>query len=175
ALIMLAAGMRIREGYLDTKLEDIDFRAKKVMKEVIGKELPSLRQAVAIMNKTIKGEAGVADKKALYPYSAVYIMEVIFPYAAFENSTIEVSELSIKDDGKIRLVGTSSTLDDINKLTDNLQKDPMISDLNRGQINTRADKSAFNITFQFAGVKKEDPKNKKSKKKGSKDEEEKEL
>ena len=175
ALVMLVAGMQIRKGYLDAKLEDIDSRAKRVMKEVIGKELPSLRQAVAIMNKTIKGEAGAADKKALYPYSAVYIMEVIFPYAAFENSTIEVSELSIKDDGKIRLVGTSSTLDDINKLTDNLQKDPMISDLNRGQINTRADKSAFNITFQFAGVKKEDTKNKKLKKKGVKDEEEEEL
>lgn len=175
ALVMLLAGMQIRKGYLDDKLEDIDARAKRVMKDVIGKELPSLRQATAIMNKTIKGEAGAADKKALYPYSAVYIMEVIFPYAAFENSTIEVSELSIKDDGKIRLVGTSSTLDDINKLTDNLQKDPMISELNRGQINTRADKSAFNITFQFAGVKKEDPKSKKSKKKGVKDDGEDEL
>ena len=174
AIVLLIAGMQIRKSYLDTRLEDIDTRTKKVMKEVIGKELPSLRQAVSIMNKTIKGEMGAADKKAVYPYSAVYIMEVVFPYAAFENSTIEISELSIKDEGKIRLVGTSSTLDDINKLTENLQADPLISDLNRGQINTRADKSAFNITFQFAGVKKEDPKSKKTKKKGSKGEEEEE-
>jgi len=175
ALVLLVAGMQIRKGYLDTRLEEIDTRTKKVMKEVIGKELPSLRQAVAIMNKTIKGEVGMADKKVIYPYSSVYIMEVIFPYATFENSTIEISELSIKDEGKIRLVGTSSTLEDINKLTENLQKDPLISELNRGQINTRADKSAFNITFQFAGVKKEDLKNKKPKKKGSKGESEGEL
>ena len=136
------------------------------MKEVIGKEMPSLRQALSIMDKSIKGEASMADKKAVYPYSALYIMEVIFPYFTFEGSTIEVSEISIKEEGKIRVVGTSSTLDDINKFTEQLEQDPLIDEINRGQINTRGDKSSFNISFNYAGQKKEDPKAKKGKKKG---------
>ena len=42
----------------------------------------------------------------------------------------------------------------------------MIDEINRGQINTRGDKSSFNISFSYAPVKKEDPKAKKGKKKG---------
>ena len=142
AMIMLVAGMEMRIKYLDERISEGEERTKQLMKEVIGKEMPSLRQALSIMDKSIKGEASVADKKAVYPYSALYIMENIFPYFTFENSTIEVSEISIKEEGKIRVVGTSSTLDDINKFTDLLEQDPLIDEINRGQINTRGDKSS---------------------------------
>ena len=58
------------------------------------------------------------------------------------------------------------TLDDINKFTELLENDTMIDEINRGQINTRGDKSSFNISFSYATPKKEDPKAKKGKKKG---------
>lgn len=167
ALIMLVAGMQMRISYLDERVEKGEERTKTLMKDVIGKEMPSLRQALSIMNKTIKGEASLADKKAVYPYSALYIMEVVFPYFTFENSTIEVSELAIKEEGKIRVTGTSDTLEDINKFTGFLEQDPLIDEINRGQINTRNDKSSFSISFSYAGPKKEDTKGKKGKKKDS--------
>ena len=166
AILMLVVGMEMRIKYLDDRISTGEERTKQLMKEVIGKEMPSLRQALSIMDKSIKGEASMADKKSVYPYSALYIMEIIFPYFTFENSTIEVSEISIKEEGKIRVVGTSNTLDDINKFTELLEQDPLIDEINRGQINTRGDKSSFNISFNYAGPKKEDPKAKKSKKKG---------
>ncbi|MBP5407381.1 hypothetical protein J6Z19_09630 [bacterium] len=166
AVIMLIFGMEIRKGYLDSRIEEGENRTNQLMKEVIGKEMPSLRQALSIMDKTIKGDVNNIDKKSVYPYSALYIMEVIFPYFTFENSTIEVSEISIKEEGKIRVVGTSNSLEDINKFTDLLEQDPLIDEINRGQINTRGEKSSFNISFNYAGPKKEDPKAKKSKKKG---------
>ncbi|HQI06225.1 MAG TPA: hypothetical protein PL195_13275, partial [bacterium] len=167
ALIMLVAGMQMRISYLDERIEKGEERTKTLMKDVIGKEMPSLRQALSIMNKTIKGETALADKKAVYPYSALYIMEVTFPYFTFENSTIEVSELAIKEEGKIRVTGTSSTLEDINKFTGFLEQDPLIDEINRGQINTRNDKSSFSISFSYAGPKKDDTKGKKGKKKDS--------
>ena len=166
AILMLVVGMEMRIKYLDDRISTGEERTKQLMKEVIGKEMPSLRQALSIMDKSIKGEASMADKKSVYPYSALYIMEIIFPYFTFENSTIEVSEISIKEEGNIRVVGTSNTLDDINKFTELLEQDPLIDEINRGQINTRGDKSSFNISFNYAGPKKEDPKAKKSKKKG---------
>lgn len=166
AVLMLVFGMEMRKSYLDSRIEEGENRTKQLMKDVIGKEMPSLRQALSIMDKAIKGEAGIADKKAVYPYSALYIMEIIFPYFTFENSTIEVSEISIKEEGKIRVVGTSNSLEDINKFTELLEQDPLVDEINRGQINTRGDKSSFNISFSYAGQKKEDPKAKKSKKKG---------
>ena len=166
AIFMLIFGMEMRKGYLDSRIEEGEQRTKQLMKEVIGKEMPSVRQALSIMDKAIKGETSSIDKKLIYPYSALYIMEVIFPYFTFENSTIEVSEISIKEEGKIRVVGTSDTLEDINKFTELLEQDPLIDEINRGQINTRGDKSSFNISFNYAGQKKEDPKAKKNKKKG---------
>ncbi len=166
AIVLLIAGMEARIKYLDERIAAGEERTKTLMKEVIGKEMPSLRQALSIMDKSIKGEANIADKKSVYPYSALYIMEVIFPYFTFEGSTIEVSEISIKEEGKIRVVGTSNTLDDINKFTELLENDQMIDEINRGQINTRGDKSSFNISFSYAAPKKEDPKAKKGKKKG---------
>ena len=166
ALVMLVVGMEMRIKYLDERISVGEERTKTLMKEVIGKEMPSLRQALSIMDKSIKGEASMADKKSVYPYSALYIMEIVFPYFTFEGSTIEVSEISIKEEGKIRVVGTSNSLDDINKFTDLLEQDPLIDEINRGQINTRGDKSSFNISFNYAGPKKEDPKAKKGKKKG---------
>lgn len=169
AFVMLVAGMSMRMGYLDERISAGETRTKTLMKEILGKEVPSVRQALSMMDKTIRGETLSADKKAVYPYSALYIMEQIFPYFTFENSTIEVAELSIKEEGKIRVVGTSNTLEDINKFTDLLDADPLIDEVNRGQINTRGDKSSFNISFSYAQTKKEDPKAKKGKKK-SKDE-----
>jgi len=166
SVFMLVFGMEMRKSYLDSRIEAGEERTKQLMKDVIGKEMPSLRQALSIMDKAIKGEAGAADKKAVYPYSALYIMEVVFPYFTFENSTIEVSEISIKEEGKIRVVGTSNSLEDINKFTELLEQDPLIDEINRGQINTRGDKSSFNISFNYAGPKKEDAKAKKTKKKG---------
>lgn len=166
AIVMLVVGMEMRIKYLDERISTGEERTKQLMKEVIGKEMPSLRQALSIMDKSIKGEASMADKKAVYPYSALYIMENIFPYFTFEGSTIEVAEISIKEEGKIRVVGTSDSLEDINKFSDLLEQDPLIDEINRGQINTRGDKSSFNISFNYAGPKKEDPKAKKSKKKG---------
>ncbi|MGI6395007.1 MAG: hypothetical protein ACOX2F_09840 [bacterium] len=165
ALVMLIAGMQVRKNYLDARIESGEEKAGKLMKEVIGKEMPSLRQALSIMDKTIKGETSLADKKAIYPYSALYIMEVIFPYFTFEESTIEVSEVAIKEEGKIRVTGLSDSLEDINKFTELLESDPLIDEINRGQINTRNDKSSFSISFNYANPKKEDTKAKKSKKK----------
>lgn len=166
AVVLLVFGMEMRKSYLDSRIEDGENRTKQLMKDVLGKEMPSVRQALSIMDKAIKGETSNVDKKLVYPYSALYIMEVVFPYFTFENSTIEVSEISIKEEGKIRVVGTSNSLDDINKFTDLLEQDPLIDEINRGQINTRGDKSSFNISFNYAGPKKEDTKTKKSKKKG---------
>ena len=166
AILMLIVGMELRIGYLNDRISAGEERTKKLMKEVIGKEMPSLRQALSIMDKAIKGENGAADKKVVYPYSALYIMEVIFPYFTFENSTIEVSEISIKEEGKIRVTGMSNSLDDINKFTELLEKDPLIDEINRGQINTRGEKSSFNISFNYANVKKEESRTKKSRKNG---------
>lgn len=165
AIILLVVGMEMRIKYLDERIAAGEERTKQLMKDVIGKEMPSLRQALSIMDKSIKGEASMADKKSVYPYSALYIMEVVFPYFTFEGSTIEVSEISIKEEGKIRVVGTSDSLEDINKFTEFLEQDPLIDEINRGQINTRGDKSSFNISFNYAGPKKEDQKAKKGKKK----------
>ena len=166
AVLMLVFGMEMRKSYLDSRIEEGENRTRQLMKDVLGKEMPSVRQAISIMDKAIKGETSSVDKKLVYPYSALYIMEVVFPYFTFENSTIEVSEISIKEEGKIRVVGTSNSLEDINKFTELLEQDPLIDEINRGQINTRGDKSSFNISFNYAGPKKEDPKAKKSKKKG---------
>lgn len=149
ALIMLVAGMQIRKGYLDERIERGQEKTAKVMKEVLGKSYPSARQALSIMKKTIRGETEGIDKKSVFPYSALFIMERIFPHAVFEGSTIEIGDLSIKEEGKIRLSGLSDTLEDINKLTENLESDELIFNLNRGQINSRGSKNSFKISFSF--------------------------
>ena len=82
------------------------------------------------------------------------------------NELLKGAMFKTTEEGKIRVVGTSNSLDDINKFTDLLEQDPLIDEINRGQINTRGDKSSFNISFNYAGPKKEDTKTKKSKKKG---------
>lgn len=166
ALVMLVAGMQVRKGYLDERIERGQERTAKVMKEVLGKSYPSARQALSIMKKTIKGETAGIDKKSIFPYSALYIMERVFPHATFEGSTIEIGDLSIKEEGKIRLSGLSDTLEDINKLTENMEKDELIYNLNRGQINSRGNKNSFKISFSFGeGGKKDAGKSKKGKKK----------
>ncbi len=167
AIIFLVAGMQMRISYLNKRTEDIDQRTKTVMKEVLGREYPSLRQAISVMNQTIQGEQGAADRRAVYPYSALSIMEGIFPLIAYEGSSIEISELSIREEGKIRIAGTADNLDDINKLSDNLNENELISEISRGQINTRGDKSSFNITFEYAQPRKAESKSAKSRKKGS--------
>jgi hypothetical protein len=166
-VIFLISGMQRRVGYLNERIETIDERTKTVMKEVLGKEYPSLRQAISVMNQTIQGEQGAADRKSVYSYSALNIMEAVFPLIAFEESSIEISELSIREEGKIRIAGIADNLDDINKLSDNLNGHQLITDLNRGQINTRGDKSSFNVTFEYGQLKKSDSKSVKSRKKGS--------
>jgi len=170
AFLMLVAGMQVRKGYLDERIERGQERTSAVMKEVLGRSYPSARQALSIMKKTIKGETAGIDKKSVYPYSALFIMERIFPHAVFEGSTIEIGDLSIKEEGKIRISGLSDTLEDINKLTENMEKDELIYNLNRGQINSRGSKNSFKISFSFGsdGKKIEPGKTgKKSKKKKS--------
>ena len=76
-------------------------------------------------------------------------MERVFPHAVFEGSTVEIGDLSVKEEGKISLSGLSDTLEDINKLTENLEKDELIYNLNRGQINSRGSKNSFKISFSF--------------------------
>ena len=149
ALVLLVAGMQVRKGYLDERIERGQEKTAKVMKEVLGKSYPSARQALSIMKKTIRGETAGIDKKSVYPYSALFIMERVFPHAVFEGSTVEIGDLSVKEEGKISLSGLSDTLEDINKLTENLEKDELIYNLNRGQINSRGSKNSFKISFSF--------------------------
>jgi len=165
-IMLLIAGMQIRISFLNKRAQSIDERTKTVMVEVLGREYPSLRQAISVMNQTIRGEEGAADRRLVYSYSALHIMEAIFPLIAYENSSIEISELAIREEGKIRIVGTADNLEDINKLTEKLSNHELITDLSRGQINTRGTKSSFNITFDYAQAKKPDAKREKSRKKG---------
>jgi hypothetical protein len=166
-LMFLVSGMQVRISYLNKRAALIDERTRTVMVEVLGREYPSLRQAISVMNQTIRGEEGAADRRTVYPYSALNIMENIFPLIAYEGSSIEISEMAIREEGKVRIAGTAASLDDINKLTENLNGHGSISDLSRGQINTRGEQSSFNITFDYAQPKKPDTKSQKSRKKGS--------
>ncbi len=165
AIVLLISGMQLRIRYLNQRAASIDERTRTVMIEVLGREYPSLRQAISVMNQTIRGEQGASDRQIVYPYSALHIMEAIFPLIAYEDSTIEISELAIREEGRIRIAGTANTLDDINKLTENLSTHDMISELSRGQINTRGDKSSFNVTFEYAQPKKADSRTQKARKK----------
>lgn len=149
AFLMLVAGMQVRKGYLDKRIDRGQERTSALMKEVLGRSYPSARQALSIMKKTIQGETSGIDKKSVYPYSALFIMERVFPHAVFEGGTVEINDLSIKEEGKIRISGLSDSLEDINKLTENLEKDELIYNLNRGQINSRGNKNSFKISFSF--------------------------
>jgi len=165
AFLMLVVGMQMRKGYLDERIERGQERTNKVMKEVLGKSYPSARQALSIMKKTIRGETAGIDKKNVYPYSALFIMERVFPHATFEGSTVEIADLSIKEEGKIRISGLSDSLEDINKLTENLENDELIFNINRGQINSRGTQNSFKISFSFGeDGKRSEEKSKKGKK-----------
>lgn len=173
-VILLATtvvAMQIRLSSLNDLSDQIDKKNKRITKEILGKEYPSLRQAVSIMQKTISG-GGKKQSKNLYPYTALSMMEVLFPLIAFKESSIEIKNFSIKNDGKVRLTGESDNLEDINKMVDNLEKLDEISEVSKGQINSRGGKNRFNITFEYRPKQKEigkqNSKKKKEKKGGKK-------
>jgi len=120
SFLIMFTSMEIRISNLDTLSDNLDKKSNKIIKSTLGKTYPSMKQALSIMIKTIKGGL-VKDKKKLFPYSSLYISEQIFPSIAFKGSTIEIKALTIKSDGKIRIAGFSDTLDDINKMIENLQ------------------------------------------------------
>ncbi|MCK5808612.1 hypothetical protein KAH37_06485 [bacterium] len=160
-LIVTIVAMQIRMSSLSNLSESINTKNRKITKEILGKEYPSLRQAVSVMNKTING-GGNKKTKNLHPYTALSTMEKLFPLIAFNESTIEIKDFSIKDGGKVRLTGESDTLDDINTMVDNLEKLEEVTEVNKGQINSRKGKNRFNITFEYT------PKQKEPRKKGTK-------
>lgn len=165
-LIFMIAAFEVRLWKLDRALDALDERGRQVTKEILGKEYPSLRQAFSTMMKTIEGKGDAKSDKKLYPYSAVFVMEQVFPAAAFEGSSIEVREFSVKD-GKVRLSGEADSLEHINTMLENLENLDYVSELNKGQITTRGGKSSFGVGFLFQkkSVKEQARKEKKEKEK----------
>lgn len=147
-LFLMIAAFEVRLWRLDRAIDDLDEKGRAVTKEILGKEYPSLRQAFSTMVKTVEGKGDVKGEKKLYPYSAVFVMEQTFPAAAFEGSSIEVRDFSVKD-GKVRLSGEADSLEHINTMIENLEKIEYVSDLNKGQITTRGGKSSFGVSFLF--------------------------
>lgn len=152
--ILMFAAFEMRILYLDRTSAALDESARTITKEVLGKEYPSLRQAISVMQKTIGGGAaagggkeGKNDKK-LYPYSAVFVMEKVFPVAAFEGSSVEVRDFSFKD-GKVKLSGEADSLEHINTMLENFNQLEYVSDFNKGQITSRGGKNSFGISFLF--------------------------
>ncbi len=158
SFLVMFISMEIRISNLDTLSNNLDKKSSKIIKSTLGKTYPSMKQALSIMIKTIKGGTLSKDKKKLYPYSSLYISEQIFPAIAFKGSTIEIKALTIKNDGKIRIAGFSQTLDDINKMIENLQKNKKISEINKGQISNRRQKNYFSISFRYGNEKPKDKK-----------------
>ncbi|HNT28396.1 MAG TPA: hypothetical protein PKH10_09485 [bacterium] len=155
AFVLMITAFELRLWYLDRALDALDEQARTVTKEILGKEYPSLRQALSVMQKTIggggkdgkDGKDAKGDKR-LYPYSSLFIMEQVFPLASFDGSTIELRDLSIKD-GKVKLTGEAESLDHINTLLEQLEKMEYATELNKGQITSRGGKNSFNIGFTF--------------------------
>ncbi len=157
AFIILFFSMEMRILYLDSKSSEIDAKAKKITKEILGKEYPSLKQALSTMVKTIEGKG--KEKKKLYPYSSLYIMEQIFPDIAFEGSSIEVLDLLVKD-GKVKLSGEAMTDKDIFRMIEQLEKMETVSNMNKGAVTQRRDKQSFTINFEYKKKEKEEKKEK---------------
>ena len=147
--VLMLAAFETRLWYLDQASAALDDNARNITKEVLGKEYPSLRQAISVMQKTIGGggKEGKNDKK-LYPYSAVFVMEQVFPAAAFEGSSIEVRDFSFKE-GKVKLSGEADSLEHINTMLENLEKLDYVAELNKGQITSRGGKNSFGVGFTF--------------------------
>lgn len=166
AVIILFASFELKLSYLSKRSMDIDEKTKKMTTEVLGKEYPSLKQALSIMEKTIQGKENASDKKSLYPYSALFIMEKLFPDAVFEGSTIEIKEFSVKE-GKVRMTGMADSLDNVNTMFENLEKNELVTDINKGQITSAGGKNMFSVGFSFQ--KKQDTKKDTGKKDGKKE------
>ncbi len=147
-LFLMIAAFEVRIWRIDRALDELDQKGRAVTKEILGKEYPSLRQALSTMVKTIEGKGDAKGEKKLYPYSAVFVMEQTFPAAAFEGSSVEMRDFSFKD-GKVRLSGEADSLEHINMMIENLEKVEYVSDLNKGQITTRGGKSSFGVSFLF--------------------------
>lgn len=147
--ILMITAFEVQIWRLNRALDEIEANGRQVTKEILGKESPSLRQALATIRKTIEGKGGdTKGEKKLYPYSALFAMENIFPAVAFEGSSIEVREFSFKD-GKVRLSGEADSIDHINTMIENLENIVYVSELNKGQITSRGGKSSFGIGFLF--------------------------
>lgn len=168
--ILLFAAFEVRLWQLDMTSSTLDDNARVITKEVLGKEYPSLRQAISVMQKTVGGggKEGKNDKK-LYPYSAVFVMEQVFPAAVFEGSSVEVRDFSFKD-GKVKLTGEADSLEHINTMVENLEKIEYVSELNKGQITSRGGKNSFGISFSFQKKVSKEKEKKESKKETEKTE-----
>lgn len=152
AFVLMITAFELRLWYLGRALDALDEQARTVTKEILGKEYPSLRQALSVMQKTIggggkEGKEAKGDKR-LYPYSALFIMEQVFPLASFEGSTIELRDFSIKD-GKVKLTGEAESLDHVNTLLEQMENMEYVTELNKGQITSRGGKNSFSIGFTF--------------------------
>lgn len=165
--VLLFAAFEIRLLQINDAGVALDEEARKVTKEVLGKEYPSLRQALSVMQKTIGGGGGKEGKndKKLYPFSAVFVMEQVFPAAVSGDSSVEVRDFSFKD-GKVKLSGEADSLEHINTMLENLEKLEYVTELNKGQITSRGGKNSFSVGFAFQ---KKTPKeaSKKEQKKGA--------
>ncbi len=164
--LLFFMGMQFRLSDLDSRVERIEERTRKAQKRVLGREYPSTKQALSIMMRTIEGK-GSKDKRKLYPYSSLFIIETVFPQIAFEGSTVEVQTFSVKD-GKIKVTGFADSDTDIFKMIENLEQLPFVSDLNKGAINTYRGRNKFSISFSFEKKEKEEKRDRKkeNKKKG---------
>lgn len=162
AFIIFIISMQIKISNVNSEIEKLDSRTKTLTKEILGKEYPSLRQAVSVMEKTIKGDE-TNEKKKVYPYSSLYVMEELFPLLTFEESSIEIREFSFKD-GKVRFVGNCDKLEDFNKMVENLEAHKNVKNLNKGQIRNIKGKNDFSIGFDFVTESEKKAKEDKSKK-----------
>lgn len=147
AFMIFVISMQIKISNVNSEIERLDVRTSLLTKEILGKEYPSLRQAISVMEKTIKGDVS-NEKKKVYPYSSLYIMEELFPLLTFEESSIEIRDFSFKG-GKVRFVGNCEKLEDFNKMVENLEVHKNIKNINKGQIRNIKGKNDFSINFEF--------------------------
>lgn len=158
--VIMVFSMQFKLSNLKNESNEITAKARKMAEDVIGRDMPSQRQALSIMKRTVN-EGYLESGKKLYKYSALYLMEEIFPLIAFDGSSIDVKNINIGNSGDVRLTGYSDTLEDINKATENLETHPHISDMNKGQISSRRGRNSFSLNFKFVSGKKQESKKKK--------------
>ncbi len=157
--IIMVISMQLKLTNLKKESDEITAKARKLAEDVIGRDMPSQRQALSIMKRTVN-EGHIESGKKLYKYSALYLMEEIFPLIAFEDSSVDIKNINISNSGDVRLTGYSDTLEDINKATENIETHPHVTDMNKGQISSRRGRNSFSLNFKFVVEKQQENKKK---------------